>query len=64
MFGFAALVSYVSTFATLEVGDILSTGTPTGAGARFDPPKWLAPGDVVEVSCPGIGVLSNPVADD
>jgi 2-keto-4-pentenoate hydratase/2-oxohepta-3-ene-1,7-dioic acid hydratase in catechol pathway len=64
MFSFAGLVAYVSRFATLETGDIISTGTPTGAGARFDPPRWLRPGDVVEVSCPGIGVLRNTVADD
>lgn len=40
------------------------TGTPTGAGARFDPPKWLVAGDVVEVSADGIGTLRNEVADE
>ena len=43
---------------------MILTGTPNGAGARFDPPKWLVAGDVVEVEVPGIGVLSNPVADE
>lgn len=43
---------------------MIATGTPPGAGARFDPPKWLVPGDVVEVSCPAIGTLSNVVADE
>ena len=64
IFDFRYLISYVSTFMTLEHGDIISTGTPTGAGARFDPPKWLVPGDVVEVEVPQIGVLRNAVADE
>src|SRR5262245_3989363 len=58
------LISYLSTFTTLEPGDIILTGTPTGAGARLDPPQWLVAGDVVEVEVGGIGVLSNPVADE
>ncbi|MBL3704674.1 DUF2437 domain-containing protein [Sulfitobacter sp. BDSS02] len=63
MFPFDFLISYLSSFATLSPGDIIVTGTPTGAGARFDPPVWLKPGDVVEVEVPGIGILSNGVAD-
>jgi 2-keto-4-pentenoate hydratase/2-oxohepta-3-ene-1,7-dioic acid hydratase in catechol pathway len=43
---------------------MILTGTPNGAGARFNPPKWLVPGDVVEVEVEGIGVLSNPVEDE
>ena len=39
-------------------------GTPTGAGARFDPPIWLIPGDLVEVEAEGIGTLSNHIADE
>jgi 5-carboxymethyl-2-hydroxymuconate isomerase len=61
MFPFAYLVSYLSTFYHLKPGDVIATGTPNGAGARFDPPKYLRPGDVVEVEVPGIGVLSNTV---
>ena len=64
LFPFDLLVSYLSIFTTLEPGDLILTGTPNGAGARFDPPKWLVPGDVVAVEVPGIGVLSNPVADE
>jgi 2-keto-4-pentenoate hydratase/2-oxohepta-3-ene-1,7-dioic acid hydratase in catechol pathway len=64
LFPFDFLISYLSTFTTLEPGDLILTGTPNGAGARFDPPKWLAAGDVVEVEVEGIGVLSNPVADE
>ena len=48
----------------LKPGDVIATGTPTGAGARFDPPKYLKPGDVVEVRVPGIGTLENRVVDD
>ncbi|HWL45247.1 MAG TPA: fumarylacetoacetate hydrolase family protein [Ilumatobacter sp.] len=57
-------VSYLSTFITLEPGDLIFTGTPIGAGARFDPPRWLVPGDVVEVSVPELGTLRNAVTDD
>lgn len=64
MFSFRYLISYLSTFYILKPGDIISTGTPLGAGARFEPPKYLVPGDVVEVEVPGIGVLSNGVIDD
>ena len=64
LFPFDYLISYLSTFTTLEPGDVILTGTPNGAGARFDPPRWLVPGDVVEVEVSGIGVLSNTVADE
>lgn len=64
MFDFAYLVSYVSTIMTLKRGDIISTGTPIGAGARFDPPIWLRPGDVLEVEASRIGVLRNQVVDE
>lgn len=57
-------IEYLSTFCTLEPGDIIFTGTPTGAGARFDPPRFLEPGDVVEVDVPGIGTLRNGVRDE
>jgi len=62
IFPFRYLISYLSTFYHLQPGDIIATGTPNGAGARFDPPKYLKDGDVVEVEVPGIGVLSNKVA--
>ena len=64
MFSFARIISYISTFTTLEAGDLIATGTPPGAGGRFDPPRWLKAGDVVDVSCDGIGVLRNVVADE
>jgi 2-keto-4-pentenoate hydratase/2-oxohepta-3-ene-1,7-dioic acid hydratase in catechol pathway len=64
IFPFDYLIAYLSTFATLKPGDLIVTGTPTGAGARFDPPRWLVPGDVVDVEVPGIGTLSNRVIDE
>ena len=64
MFPFDFLIHYLSTFATLKPGDMIATGTPTGAGARFDPPVWLKPGDVIEVEADGIGVLRNGVVDE
>ena len=63
-FPFARIIEYVSTFMTLLPGDLIATGTPTGAGARFDPPRWLMPGDVVEVEVEGVGTLRNTVEDE
>ena len=63
-FPFARIIEYVSTFATLLPGDLIASGTPTGAGARFDPPRWLVPGDVVEVEVEGVGTLRNTVEDE
>lgn len=64
IFDFAYLISYVSTFMDLKPGDVIVTGTPIGAGARFDPPKWLKPGDTVEIEIGGVGLLSNRVIDE
>jgi 5-carboxymethyl-2-hydroxymuconate isomerase len=64
MFPFRFLISYLSKFFILKPGDIISTGTPLGAGVRFDPPRYLAPGDVVEVEGAGLGLLRNGVIDD
>jgi len=64
IFSFRKIINYVSTFTTLVPGDIIVCGTPTGAGARFDPPVWLKPGDVIEVEAEGLGILRNTVADE
>lgn len=64
MFPFDYIISYLSTFMTLKPGDMISTGTPNGAGARFDPPIYLKPGDFVEVEAAGVGVLRNGVEDE
>ena len=49
-------VSYISRFMTLLPGDIISTGTPFGVGLGFDPPRYLKPGDVVELGIDGLGI--------
>lgn len=64
LFPVARQIAYISTFTTLVPGDIIVTGTPTGAGARFDPPRFLKPGDVIEISAEGIGTLRNTVEDE
>ena len=64
MFPIREEIAYISTFTTLVPGDVIITGTPTGAGARFDPPRYLEPGDVVEVTVDGIGTLRNTVEDE
>jgi hypothetical protein len=48
---------------TLEPGDIIATGTPAGVGMAMDPPRFLRPGDTVEVEIEKIGVLKNTVVD-
>lgn len=64
IFPVAEQIAYISTFTQLEPGDIIVTGTPTGAGARQEPPVWLRPGDVIEVEAEGIGTLRNGVQDE
>ncbi|WP_137699860.1 fumarylacetoacetate hydrolase family protein [Marimonas lutisalis] len=64
IFSIPRQIAYISTFTTLAPGDIIVTGTPTGAGARFDPPRFLEPGDEVQVSAEGIGTLVNGVEDE
>jgi 2-keto-4-pentenoate hydratase/2-oxohepta-3-ene-1,7-dioic acid hydratase in catechol pathway len=64
LFPVARQIAYISTFTTLAPGDIIVTGTPTGAGARFDPPVFLKPGDVIEIEAEGIGILKNGVVDE
>ena len=64
IFNIPKQISYISTFTTLMAGDIIITGTPTGAGARFEPPKFLNPGDKIEVSVEGVGTLINTVEDE
>ena len=64
IFPFAKLIEYLSSFMRLTPGDLIATGTPTGAGARFDPPKYLRDRDTVEIHVPEIGTLSNVVVDE
>lgn len=55
-------IETVTSYVTLEPGDLLATGTPAGVGIGFNPPRYLQPGDEVRVSISGIGELTNPVA--
>lgn len=64
MFPFAYIIHYLSKFYLLKPGDIIATGTPNGAGARFDPPRYLVPGDIVEVEVQGVGILRNGIEDE
>jgi 2-keto-4-pentenoate hydratase/2-oxohepta-3-ene-1,7-dioic acid hydratase in catechol pathway len=64
IFSFADLIAYVTTFMTIKPGDIIVTGTPVKKGPQQDPPRWLQPGDVVELTVPEIGTLRNQVIDE
>jgi 2,4-didehydro-3-deoxy-L-rhamnonate hydrolase len=57
------LVSYVSRFMSLQAGDIISTGTPAGVAHGMKPPRYLQPGDVVEMGITGLGLQKNRVLD-
>ncbi|EXJ65963.1 uncharacterized protein A1O5_10939 [Cladophialophora psammophila CBS 110553] len=57
------LVEIISASLTLQAGDVIATGTPAGVGVGFHPPKFLKPGDLVEVSVTGLGKLRNRVSD-
>jgi len=61
IFDVATLVSLLSTFMTLECGDILVTGTPAGVGMARNPPLFMKDGDFCEVEIEGIGLLHNPI---
>jgi 2-keto-4-pentenoate hydratase/2-oxohepta-3-ene-1,7-dioic acid hydratase in catechol pathway len=61
IFGVETLIATLSEVMTLEPGDVIATGTGKGVGIGFDPPRYLASGDVVEISIDGIGTLRNPV---
>ena len=61
IFGCAAMIEYLTTAFPLEPGTIIATGTPAGVGAGFDPPRFLADGDVVRIAIEGVGELQNPV---
>ena len=61
IFPIARIVSYLSSFLTLEPGDVIATGTPQGIGAKRNPPVWLEPGDTVEIEIDKVGLLRNTV---
>jgi len=61
VFDVPALIAWISQGLTLEPGDVILTGTPSGVGAARTPPRWLRDGDIVEISIGGLGTLRNPV---
>lgn len=63
LFPIARLIADISSGVTLEPGDVIATGSPSGVGAGMVPPEFLVPGDTVEATVEGIGTLSNPVVD-
>jgi acylpyruvate hydrolase len=64
IFSTANIIATLSEFMTLEPGDIIATGTPSGVAHARKPPTWMKAGDTVEVELEGIGVLSNPIVDE
>jgi 2-keto-4-pentenoate hydratase/2-oxohepta-3-ene-1,7-dioic acid hydratase in catechol pathway len=64
IFDCAYQIHYLSQAMTLEPGDIIYTGTPSGVGAAKNPPQWLKAGDIVRVEIDGIGAIENRVADE
>ncbi|MFJ2867848.1 fumarylacetoacetate hydrolase family protein [Kitasatospora sp. NPDC087314] len=63
LFGIARLIADISSGVTLEAGDVIATGSPSGVGAGMVPPQFLQPGDLVEATIERIGTLANPVVD-
>lgn len=64
IFDVAELVSFISSVITLQPGDIIATGTPEGVGFTRNPPRFLQPGDEVEVEIGGVGLLRNSVESE
>jgi 2-keto-4-pentenoate hydratase/2-oxohepta-3-ene-1,7-dioic acid hydratase in catechol pathway len=64
IFDVATLVAEISEAITLSPGDVIVTGTPAGVGLARVPPVWMKAGDVCEVEIEGVGLLSNPIAEE
>ena len=60
-FSVQRILSYISSVTPLLPGDVIATGSPEGSGAQRQPPRWLKPGDVVEVEIDKVGLLRNQV---
>jgi len=61
IFDIPKIIEAISNGITLNKGDVIATGTPSGVGIGFDPPKYLKPGDKTKLEIENIGVLQNPV---
>jgi acylpyruvate hydrolase len=64
IFDVPTLIEFISTFTTLEPGDVIATGTPSGVGNFREPPEFLVAGDTVRIEIEGVGVQVNPVIDE
>ena len=64
LFDVVSLITIISEAMTLEVGDVIVSGTPAGVGFARKPPLWMKQGDVCEVEIEGLGVLRNPIVDE
>ena len=64
IFSIGEIIEYVSSFAPLETGDVIATGTPGGVGFKREPAVYMKPGDTVEVEITQVGLLRNPIADE
>jgi 2-keto-4-pentenoate hydratase/2-oxohepta-3-ene-1,7-dioic acid hydratase in catechol pathway len=62
IFGPEELVDFIAEACTLEPGAIILTGTPSGVGEAFDPPRYLEPGDVVRCEVEGLGAIEHPIS--
>lgn len=63
IFGIPELIAFISRSITLDPGDVIATGTPSGVGVFRDPPVFLEPGDRVRCEIEGIGSVENPIVD-
>jgi 2-keto-4-pentenoate hydratase/2-oxohepta-3-ene-1,7-dioic acid hydratase in catechol pathway len=61
IFSVDVIIRFIAQVMTLEPGDVIATGTPSGVGDGRKPPRYLREGDVVEISVGGVGELANPV---
>ena len=64
VFGVAEIIAYITQFSPLAPGDVIAMGTPSGTGFRRDPPRYLAPGDTVEIEVERVGLLRHTVIDE
>jgi 2-keto-4-pentenoate hydratase/2-oxohepta-3-ene-1,7-dioic acid hydratase in catechol pathway len=58
------MLVYITQGITLEPGDVIFTGTPSGVGHARKPPVWMKNGDMIEVEIERVGILRNPIADE
>jgi 2-keto-4-pentenoate hydratase/2-oxohepta-3-ene-1,7-dioic acid hydratase in catechol pathway len=64
IFSIPKLIAYISSFTELVPGDVIATGTPSGAGLGRTPPLWMKDGDTIEVEVSKVGILTNPIKAD